>query len=82
MAEKLRPQGGSSKLFVRRSLSFPLSTLWHRGSPSREVLARLESAGVRIFWTGRDGAVIIETDGKNLSIKTGRKAPLSGAPAH
>ena len=44
-----------------------------RGSPSRETLARLESAGVRIFWTGRDGAVIIETDGQNLSIKTGRR---------
>jgi competence protein ComEC len=53
-----------------------------RGSPSRETLARLESAGVRIFWTGRDGAVIIETDGKNLSIKTGRKKQSSGAPAH
>jgi len=53
-----------------------------RGSPSRETLARLESAGVRIFWTGRDGAVIIETDGKNLSIKTGRKAQLSGPSAH
>jgi competence protein ComEC len=53
-----------------------------RGSPSRETLARLESAGVRILWTGRDGAVIIETDGKNLSIKMGRKAKLSGSPAN
>ena len=53
-----------------------------RGSPSRATLARLEAAGVRIFWTGRDGAVIIETDGKNLSIKTGRKKRSSGAPAH
>ncbi len=44
-----------------------------RGSPNKEVLARLESAGVHILWTGRDGAVIIETDGKSLSINTGRK---------
>jgi len=43
-----------------------------RGSPSQEVVDRLESAGVRVFWTGRDGAVIMKTDGSNLSIKTGR----------
>ena len=47
-----------------------------RGSPNREVMARLESAGVCIFWTGRDGAVIINTDGKTLSINTGRKTML------
>jgi competence protein ComEC len=53
-----------------------------RGSPSREVLERLESAGVRIFWTGRDGAVIIDTDGINLTVKTGRrsKARAGSAP--
>jgi competence protein ComEC len=50
----------------------------NRGSPNKEVLARLESAGVRIFWTGRDGAVIINTDGKTLSINTGRKTMLPG----
>ncbi len=46
------------------------------GSPNREVLARLESAGVRTFWTGRDGAVVIETDGKAFSITTGRKKKI------
>ena len=51
-----------------------------RGSPNKEVLARLESAGVSIFWTGRDGAVIINTDGKTLSINTGRKTIFPGKP--
>jgi len=49
-----------------------------RGSPNREVMARLETAGVCMFWTGRDGAVIINTDGKTLSINTGRKTMLPG----
>ena len=43
-----------------------------RGSPSQEVMDRLESAGVRVYWTGRDGAIIMNTNGSNLSIKTGR----------
>jgi competence protein ComEC len=42
------------------------------GSPHRSVLERLESAGVEIFWTGRDGAVTIETDGVTVSTTTGR----------
>ena len=49
-----------------------------RGSPNREVMARLESAGICILWTGRDGAVIVETDGKTLSINTGRKTMFPG----
>ena len=42
------------------------------GLPNRSVLERLEAAGVEIFWTGRDGAVTIETDGKTLSTTAGR----------
>jgi len=42
------------------------------GLPHRSVLERLESAGVEIFWTGRDGAVTIETDGATVSATTGR----------
>jgi competence protein ComEC len=42
------------------------------GLPHRSVLERLESAGVEIFWTGRDGAVTIETDGMKVSATTGR----------
>jgi len=42
------------------------------GLPNRSVLERLESAGVEIFWTGRDGAVTIETDGTTVSAATGR----------
>ena len=42
------------------------------GLPHSSVLERLESAGVEIFWTGRDGAVTIETDGSKVSTTTGR----------
>ncbi len=42
------------------------------GLPNRSVLERLEAAGVEIFWTGRDGAVTIETDGKTVSSTAGR----------
>ncbi|MGB6065579.1 MAG: DNA internalization-related competence protein ComEC/Rec2 [Desulfomonilaceae bacterium] len=48
------------------------------GLPNRRVLERLESAGVETFWTGRDGAVTIETDGRTLSVTIGRS--LEGAP--
>ena len=34
--------------------------------PSAEILARLESAGARVYRTDRDGAVILETDGATL----------------
>jgi len=34
--------------------------------PSAETLARLESAGARVYRTDRDGAVILETDGATL----------------
>ncbi len=44
-----------------------------RSLPSRSVMERLESFGAKVYWTGRDGAVTIRTDGKNtLYIDTGR----------
>jgi competence protein ComEC len=38
------------------------------GHPTPEALGRLEAAGVRIYRTDRDGAVILETDGVTLSM--------------
>jgi competence protein ComEC len=46
-----------------------------QGSPSPLVIQRLESAGAKIFWTGRDGAVTVETDGTDLVVRTGRRKP-------
>jgi competence protein ComEC len=42
------------------------------GCPDPAVLERLESIGAKIFWTGRDGAVTITTDGKTIRVATGR----------
>jgi competence protein ComEC len=36
--------------------------------PSPEVLARLEAAGARVYRTDRDGAVVLETDGRVLRV--------------
>jgi competence protein ComEC len=36
--------------------------------PSAETLARLERAGARVYRTDRDGAVIVETDGRTLTV--------------
>ncbi len=41
------------------------------GCPTDDVLARLKAVGARILWTGREGAVVIETDGKKLRLKAG-----------
>ncbi|MFH1114497.1 MAG: DNA internalization-related competence protein ComEC/Rec2 [Pseudomonadota bacterium] len=44
-----------------------------RNLPSRSVMERLESRGAKVYWTGRDGAVSIRTDGKDtLQVDTGR----------
>jgi beta-lactamase superfamily II metal-dependent hydrolase len=50
-----------------------------KGFPSPEVLERLQSAGAAIYWTGRDGAVTMETDGKTLGVKCGRSAARPAA---
>jgi len=44
----------------------------HAKCPDRRVLDRLRDVGADILWTGRDGAVTIETDGKDLKVKTAR----------
>ena len=36
--------------------------------PTAEVLARLNQAGVRIYRTDRDGAVLLDTDGAELRL--------------
>ena len=36
--------------------------------PSPEALGRLEAAGARVYRTDRDGAVILETDGRVLRV--------------
>jgi competence protein ComEC len=38
--------------------------------PSPEVIARLRSAGARLFRTDRDGAVIVETDGQRVDVRS------------
>jgi competence protein ComEC len=36
--------------------------------PSAEVVARLEAAGARVYRTDRDGAIVVETDGRVLRV--------------
>jgi competence protein ComEC len=43
-----------------------------RGGPAKDVVERLQSAGSTVYWTGRDGAVTVETDGTAVSVRTGR----------
>jgi competence protein ComEC len=40
------------------------------GHPAPEVLQRLESIAAKVFRTDRDGAIIIETDGANVTVMT------------
>lgn len=40
------------------------------GHPSPVVLARLRQRGVNVFRTDRDGAIIIETDGREARVRT------------
>ena len=65
--EAVRPEVGVI------TAEYPVS----QGLPNSRTIERLESAGVKVFWTGRDGAVTVETDGTNLVVNTGRKKPRS-----
>jgi competence protein ComEC len=38
------------------------------GHPSPETLARLDTVGAAVYRTDRDGAVILETDGRTLTV--------------
>ncbi|MDA8408378.1 MAG: DNA internalization-related competence protein ComEC/Rec2 [Deltaproteobacteria bacterium] len=43
------------------------------GLPNFDVLTRLNDVGAEFFWTGRDGAITIETDGvKSIVVVTGK----------
>jgi len=50
------------------------------GHPSDDVLTRLESAGVRVYRTDRDGTVVITTDGRGYSVWTEKAGTASRAP--
>lgn len=52
------------------------------GHPAPEVLARLDNVGTTTLRTDRDGAVMIETDGRVVSMRTwtGRRWRVSAAP--
>jgi competence protein ComEC len=49
------------------------------GHPARAVLDRYRSAGASVFRTDLDGAVVVETDGRSLEVRsfTGRSARLA-----
>jgi competence protein ComEC len=52
------------------------------GHPSPETLARLEAAGATVYRTDRDGAVVLETDGRALTARgwaSGRTARYAAA---
>jgi competence protein ComEC len=40
------------------------------GHPAPEVLARLEAIGARVYRTDRDGEVTVETDGREVNVRT------------
>ncbi|MEK6299884.1 MAG: ComEC/Rec2 family competence protein [Acidobacteriota bacterium] len=43
------------------------------GHPHTSVVSRYVGRGVRLFQTGRDGTVTVETDGRTLEVRTFRK---------
>jgi competence protein ComEC len=52
------------------------------GLPHEVVIERLEALGAEVFWTGRDGAVTVFSDGRSLRVqvgKTGEAASLTRA---
>jgi len=42
------------------------------GHPHGQTLRTLEQRGIRVYRTDRDGAVILRTDGRRLSVETVR----------
>jgi competence protein ComEC len=56
----------------------------HFGHPAPDVLERYRSIGAEIFRTDQDGAVMVETDGTSIDVRTftGRRYGVSGATAH
>ncbi len=49
------------------------------GHPHPEVLARLQRAGARVFVTARDGTLLLESDGRRLSLTPARTAPATAS---
>jgi competence protein ComEC len=45
------------------------------GHPNAEVIGRLETAGVHIYRTDRDGAITIVSDGRSLAVRTFLHSP-------
>ncbi len=45
--------------------------------PHPDTVKRLESTGAMVLWTGRDGAVSLETDGNKLFVSTGKSSQYS-----
>ncbi|NLI12620.1 MAG: DNA internalization-related competence protein ComEC/Rec2 [Peptococcaceae bacterium] len=43
------------------------------GHPAQSTLELLERTGINVYRTDRDGAVIVQTDGYNLEVRTGKK---------
>ena len=52
------------------------------GHPAPAVLQRYEKAGVAVFRTDRDGAVMVDTDGTSLEVRTftGRRVGIPNRP--
>lgn len=42
------------------------------GLPHDAVLGRLTERGVKVFWTGRDGAITVNSDGTSVRVRAGR----------
>jgi len=56
----------------------------HFGHPAPAVLQRYREIGAEVFRTDQDGAITVETDGKELDIRTfaGRHFELSATTVH
>jgi competence protein ComEC len=64
----------TSQLFLRRYAPQVAIVSAGRGNPfghpSPDVLARLQAIGAHVFRTDRDGAVIVETNGREVDVST------------